>query len=97
MTEEELNAKEEELKAKEESLKAKEEEVAKREEDANALTAKMKEGYESQIAKINEDYEAKLKRREDLIAQLTQGTKEEDNTPKEIEALIKARKMQRLQ
>ena len=103
MTEEEIKQKEEEfvkreadLKTKEEELKTKEEEVVKREEDANALTAKMKDGYEKQIAKLSEDYEAKIKRRDDVIEQLTEGGKQESNTPKEFEALINARKLQRL-
>lgn len=96
MTEEEIKQKEEEIAKREEELKTKEEEVVKREEDANALTAKMKDGYEKQIAKLNEDYEAKLKRRDDVIEQLTEGVKQESGTPKEFEALINARKLQRL-
>lgn len=103
MTEEEIKQKEEELKMKEEEftkreadLKTKEEEVIKREEDANTLTAKMKDGYEKQIAKLSEDYEAKIKRRDDVIEQLTEGGKQESDTPKEFEALINARKLQRL-
>lgn len=103
MTEEEIKKKEEELKTKEEEftkresdLKTKEEEVIKREEDANALSSKMKEGYEKQIAKLTEDYDAKIKRRDDVIEQLTEGGKQESNTPKEFEALINARKLQRL-
>lgn len=103
MTEEEIKQKEEELKTKEEEftkreadLKTKEEEVAKREADANALSSKMKDGYEKQIAKLTEDYDAKLKRRDDVIEQLTEGVKQESDTPKELEALINARKLQRL-
>lgn len=103
MTEEEIKQKEEELKTKEEEvtkreadLKVKEEEVAKREEDANALSVKMKEGYEKQIAKLTEDYDAKLKRRDEVIEQLTEGVKQESDTPKELEVLINARKLQRL-
>lgn len=103
MTEEEIKQKEEELKTKEEEftkreadLKTKEEEVAKREEDANALSIKMKEGYEKQIAQLKDDYDAKLKRRDDVIEQLTEGVKQESNTPREFEALNNARKMQRL-
>lgn len=96
MTEEEIKQKEEEFTKREADLKAKEEEVAKREEDANALSVKMKEGYEKQIAQLKDDYDAKLKRRDDVIEQLTEGVKQESDTPKEFEALINARKMQRL-
>lgn len=96
MTEEEIKQKEEEIAKREADLKTKEEEVIKREEDANALSIKMKEGYEKQIAKLSEDYEAKLKRRDDVIEQLTEGGKQESDSPKEFEALINARKMQRL-
>ena len=83
MTEEEIKQKEEEFTKREADLKTKEEEVAKREADATALSSKMKEGYEKQIAKLTEDYDAKLKRRDDVIEQLTEGVKQASDTPKE--------------